>query len=536
MSRRLTNFRLENYDATKLMSYLTTSVTIARENCAPSRFCLIDSAPSVIGLMLLLFLGGCSQTQSQPAADRAVVDAHHAASELRVAIVDDSALAASIGRFEGEWNAQTDSKLSVMEISAATVARAENLDADAIIYPPAQMGALAERKLIRPLNRSWLANDPLESADLLQPLESLEFNWDAEQYAVPLGSPVFVLMYRSDLFEFYGKQAPRTWEEYQQLVDFFQSAVKLRKQAASQQSHSNGPELVEPWSAAVEPLADGWASRLLLARAAAYAKHRDYTSVLFDRETMEPLIAGPPFVRALTELAAAVKTSRENAKLLTPEAAVAQFFAGHAAMAIAWPVAAAETQLQSGSNNAKIPIAFAALPGSTTAYNPRRGDWEPRRDNEAINIPLHMISGRVGSVCRGTDSAEAAFRLLAWLASKKWSSDILPASSATTMFRHSQLDDPMPWTGPAIAPIAASEYGQVLAAALRQPEFISVPRIPGESEYMAALDDAVLAAVAGKQSPQKALHDAVVKWKEITGRLGADQQLEAYRRSIKVVP
>ncbi len=48
-----------------------------------------------------------------------------------------------------------------------------------------------------------------------------------------------------------------------------------------------------------------------------------------------------------------------------------------------------------------------------------------------------------------------------------------------------------------------------------------VPRIPGESEYMAALDEAVIAAVKGKQSPQQALDAAAVKWQAITDRLGA---------------
>ena len=484
------------------MPCLTTVVTITPKNYAHSWLCWIDIARSMIGSIILLFLCGCGQPEQQPVANRAAVDAHRVPSELRVAVVDDSALVASLGRFSGEWNAQTGSKLNVTETSAATLATADKIDADAVIYPPVEMGTLVERKLIRTLNRNWLANDPLQVGDLLQPLESLEFNWNAEPYAVPLGSPAFVLMYRSDLFELYGKQPPRAWEEYQQLVDFFQSAVQLRKQAAAKQSHSSSPELAEPWSATLEPLADGWASRLLLARAAAYAKHRDYVSVLFDRETMEPSIAGPPFVRALAELTAAAKASHENIKPLTPEEAFGQFLAGHAAMAITWPSVAAEIQSTTGKNDSKISIAFAAIPGSTTAYNPRRGDWEPRREDDEISIPLRMISGRVGSVSRGTDSAEAAFRLLVWLSGNKLSSDILPASSATTMFRHSQLDDPRPWIGPTITPTAANEYGQALIASLRQPEFITVPRIPGESEYMAALDDAVRAAIAG-QSPQK---------------------------------
>ena len=61
------------------------------------------------------------------------------------------------------------------------------------------------------------------------------------------------------------------------------------------------------WCGTIEPLAPGWAGLVLLARAAPYAKHRDNYSALFDIETMEPLVAGPPFVQALEELVAAAK-------------------------------------------------------------------------------------------------------------------------------------------------------------------------------------------------------------------------------------
>ena len=50
---------------------------------------------------------------------------------------------------------------------------------------------------------------------------------------------------------------------------------------------------------------------------------------------------------------------------------------------------------------------------------------------------------------------------------------------------------------------------------------------------MAALDEAVPTPLSGKQSPQQALAAAAEKWKSITARLGQQQQLEAYRRSLK---
>ncbi len=67
------------------------------------------------------------------------------------------------------------------------------------------------------------------------------------------------------------------------------------------------PPAEAPWRGTVEPLGPGWAGLVLLARAAPYAKSQSNYSALFDMRTMEPLISGPPLVRALEELAAAAK-------------------------------------------------------------------------------------------------------------------------------------------------------------------------------------------------------------------------------------
>ena len=208
----------------------------------------------------------------------------------------------------GEWHAQSGSDLEVQELNASVIAGAEKIDADAIIYPSGLLGALAEKRLIRPLNPNWLASDPLETADLLIAHDLPELSWDGQPFAVPLGEPVFVLAYRSDLFERFGKQPPRTWEEYQSLAEFFGDRAKLLSAARQSGVKEQPLELPADWSGTLEPLAGNWAAQILVARAAAYAKHRDYFSVLFDRETMKPLIAGPPFVKALTELAAIPKS------------------------------------------------------------------------------------------------------------------------------------------------------------------------------------------------------------------------------------
>ncbi len=101
-----------------------------------------------------------------------------------------------------------------------------------------------------------------------------------------------------------------------------------RVQAAHRVSRAHAKELPELRSVAVEPLGADWASKVLLARAAAYAKHRDYYSTLFDKDTMQPQIASPPFVRGLEELVAASKPNAAVSLAATPADARQAILAG----------------------------------------------------------------------------------------------------------------------------------------------------------------------------------------------------------------
>ena len=117
-------------------------------------------------------------------------------------------------------------------------------------------------------------------------------------YAVPFGSPVLTCYYRADLLAKLGQKPPHNWGEYHQLAKLLGNRKALGDAA---------PPAEAPWRGAVEPLGPGWAGLVLLARAAPYAKSQSNYSALFDMRTMEPLISGPPLVRALEELAAAAK-------------------------------------------------------------------------------------------------------------------------------------------------------------------------------------------------------------------------------------
>ncbi len=268
---------------------------------------------------------------------------------------------------------------------------------------------MAERQLIQPLPEVWLNRPAYAKHDLFELIGLRETAWAGRIFAVPLGSPVMVCFYRADLFARFGRKPPATWAEYEKLVEFFSNPKIL----ATKPPMSSPPALLpSSWSSTLEPLAAGSAGNVLLARAAAYAKHPDYYSTLFDRQTMEPRIAAAPFVRALEELTAAAHAAGDvKIQLgLTPAGVRREFGKDHAAMALGWPAAAdlspaiaTPDAVPNGSHPAAriaspAIVGFVELPGSPEVYNPRDQQWQRRATDIEPYVPLLGIAGRMGSV------------------------------------------------------------------------------------------------------------------------------------------
>ncbi|MEN6450770.1 MAG: extracellular solute-binding protein [Thermoguttaceae bacterium] len=504
-------------------------------------------------LVLALLLAGCPRSDSvnEPSPSKRPLDGV----KLRLAVVNDPALATAIGRLRGEWNAQTGSSLEVIETAENDIARRDSLPADAVVCPSHLLGTLAERKLLAPVPPDVVRSS--QWAGLFELLKVREAAWGRETLAVPFGSPVFCCYYRADLLEKLGRRPPQTWADYQDL-----SALLARRK----------PSGVKAWCGTIEPLVPGWAGLTLLARATPAMKHRDNYSALFNIETMEPLIAGPPVVDALEQLVATVKAGPAEPLAYDPAAARAAFWRGECAMALTWPTAArgergegrgeradgkAASKTQGLAASAasspadksqkpepklpatlpakvdpKIRVGFAELPGSRRVYSLSSRGWETRSEDDDPRVPLLDISGRLGVVSAKSAHTEAAFQLLLWLSDDRNSPQVSAASPATTLFRQSNMRSPMAWVEKPVGPTAAVKYADATEAAFRHEQWVGALRMPGRTEYLAALDEAVASAVRGEKSPLEALLDADAKWRKITDRLGLERQKAAYRHSL----
>jgi multiple sugar transport system substrate-binding protein len=484
------------------MNELFLNATLSRKNFLRS-----------VAAISLAAYCGC-ENPAREKTDSTTAATKSAAPSLKLLVIDDPELGQFIAR---EWRARTENELQLQTATAAEIAGARRLPADVVVFATGLLGELAEHGLIVPLDETQLADEAFDRHDIFEHVRRNEMNWGNKTFATPLGSPQLLLVYRADIFASLKVQPPQTWDEYQAIVERLANRGELGELA---------PAAGSPWQATCEPLAAGWAGQLLLARAAAYAAHRDQISHLFAFDDLEPLISQPPFVRALAELVAA---NGEQGSTLTPMEAYESLIAGRSAMALAWLPNGIATPPKKESTT--VAIECGQLPGSRDVFNFGTQQWEVLSETEDPHASLIAVAGRLGAVTIGASQQRQSQDFLQWLSGSEMSARISPYSSATTLFRLSQIPAARRWLSANVSPQSAASYAEALRAAQSQPRWIWSLRLPGRAEYLAALDEAVHAALQG-ESPQTSLAKAAEKWQSITNRLGLASQRQANERCL----
>jgi ABC-type glycerol-3-phosphate transport system substrate-binding protein len=453
-----------------------------------------------------------------------------------VAVVNEPELAEAIGRLRGEWAERSGGELSVAAMTWKELSAAKVPEADVIVFPSRYLGELCIRGWLRPVRSSVLESEDFDAADIFPLVRDRLMTFDGQIMAVPLGVDLPVMCYRADLF---GKsqppkvimdmrQPPTTWTAY-------------LKWARDSNPNLNLPEPTYAWvPPSWEPI-DSWGAILLLARAASYISGSDH--VLFNPDTMRPLINGPAFVRSLDELRVANELmyfhsqspkSELERKLRDPRAASTAKDKGEPRLvAIGLPPAghrAFSESLSAGSGN-DYQIGWTQIPGSDETLDESTGVWE--RQAVAHRVPLLGVGDRLAAVTSSSRNAASAFQLLAWLAQRDTSSQLARAATGPMPVRRSLASSPV-WYDSAMTPAERADLDKTLSAALGGQRALVIPRISAVDEYMTALDEAVKAAVVDKVPPQTALDAAVKRWEQITDAHGRDAQRRSYLKHLGI--
>ena len=181
-----------------------------------------------------------------------------------------------------------------------------------------------------------------------------------------------------------------------------------------------------------------------------------------------------------------------------------------------------------------VQIGFAELPGSTTVYNFAEGNWTPR-DEQAQQVPLLGVAGRLASPVRDARRPREAAEILALLSGADWSAQFAH-STATTLYRQSQMKTPGLWTDANLPRDTTDRYVKLVETTQSRPLYMTCIRIPGWQRYLTALDEAVVAACTGRKTSSEALAQVADAWQTITSELGLEAQRVAYTRSLGLEP
>ncbi len=444
-----------------------------------------------------------------------------------------------------EWKAQTGANVNVVEIDF------NNPDA-LIKWRAAQSGTdkHATHVLLAPTSAlPWLCVDDLlaevpaaqQSAELLNwpdLFAGLRRNAAAigqKARFLPVSMPVFVCYYRRDLLEKAGLQPPRTWDDYQKLID------TLDRWAP-------GLTVVEPWG----PRDRG---SLFLARAAALAKTPSNVSYTFDLATGKPLIATEGFVRALELSRAAVAKMPAGVANYSAADCRRDFLAGKAALGISIVVpggsedaqvappadAIASAAADSPQNTPQlrraegIALGICRLPASKAVFNASQGVWEqrPGEVNVAGVAGSDGWAMAVSSRCT-PDEATAAWNLLGTIALGHLS-DAFPGAMRGVC-RISQQSNAAEWLTGELTPGEAQQAAAAIADTLDDAALaFDLPVIESE-RYRAALAEQLGRFLFTQQEPSpgaaQALSNVAGSWNEISKSLGEETVRKSHARML----
>ncbi len=455
-------------------------------------------------LCLTLLVVGCSGETKSTKSDQPAF----AGVSVEVSVVGDENIAAVLQQLQGEWKAQTGADLTVNSISEEEFLSQNEMGSSVAIIPPYLVGIAQQRGWLAPLEESVRNNGQLNWRDIFPNLQTYEASWNRQAMGIPLGAPRFLLAYRADLLRQIGhEQPPQTWTEYYAV--------------ASELANSEAGLKI----ASLEPSSEDWLALVFLAKAAALAKHPDYFSTAFNRDTMDAMINSPPFVETLAQWAAAAPRTVRLDENISPQTAYGMLRSGAAGMAITWPAANwNEMPKQAGAE-----IAFAPLPGADQAYVP--GEAQPQQTDHR-HVSVTSFGGYVGVVGSAAEEKQqaASWQLLIQLAAD-WSQQLAAANSQLLFSRQSQTADAARWLPPQDSAAAGTLSSAALKAFDADDGLTALP-IPGRDRYLASLSAGVRRALQEEQSPEEALQQVAEEWNAITQELGVDQQQQFYRASV----
>ncbi len=401
---------------------------------------------------------------------------------------------------------------------------------DFILLPITGIADFADAGLISRISAERQESPALNWEDFFKGLRKEVCTQYGGSGVVPISCPVLVCYYREDLLAAANLSPPRTWTEYQTLLE-------------TTDKWAGGLPGIEPWG--VE-----FRATMFLARAMPYVKDPDEYSTFFDIRSGEPLINRPGFQRALTESLKAVKTMPNEVLTYDTVDCRREFMAGRAAMAIAFetgvgnPLPALVPMRDHDPSDAgpeerpeALQVGFVRLPGSPEVYHHTNGEWRPGKDDGVNRVTLAGFGGLCATVSAQTEPAEAAaaWNLLEYLTADEQLAQTFPPSMRT-LCRTSLMSFPEIWIPHDLTAAEGGSYLGEVARSLDQTPVVAELPVVNRESFRAALSEELGRLFLDQVTIEEALDTTAERWRAISEEVGAKKVRDSYRNSLGLRP
>ncbi|MCP4595499.1 extracellular solute-binding protein [Neptuniibacter sp.] len=463
---------------------------------------------SVQGIKALLFLSSIFLSFTSHAGQQAELAVEHvksliASGEVRSGeVLHLVAKQGNIANFLGDshqlkarWETETGTSIDVHTMpqvaSLNFIRQAENVDLT--IARNREYADLYQQLLIenlRPYADRFQLGVGMDN-DLILPVLQAEFA--GNQVAIPADGDLAILYLRRDLLDdpnhqaryqkLYGKalQAPETWQEYQQQVEFFHMPDRGIVGSLEQRDQSSG-----------------WMFWMLR-----YASQSLPNQLLFD-EDMNPLINSPEGIAATESYIATVPFSPEG--ILNKDSnytfTLPRFLNGKGYSTIITLAGAKIFNLP----HSKVRGDFIAVPMPGV------------RIGDKLNRRTTLIYGNNLVIPKRAQNKELAYLFAMWLTDPDISVEAIGTKGGfSDPYRFSHLSNS------AMQKIYTAEVLNTVQQDLPH----TVPAgtgLPGDTEYISILNKQIFLAASGVKTAQEAMRDVAAGWQDVTNKYGRESQ------------
>ena len=393
---------------------------------------------------------------------------------------------------------------------------------DVMFYPSLWIGDMAP--YLAPVPQKYL--DTAQMKDVTKAYMQVA-TWNGKVVQYPVDGDRHYLKVRSDIIDSPKWQAaykaatgktlevPKTWEEYQQIAQFFSG----KDWSGSGKLNYGSAEVTKR---------DDLMFSAFISRAAAYAKNPNVkTGFFFDVDTMKPEINNPGFVRALTDFVKAKSTWPPGGANFGLGDEIFSFGGGQTLMSYSWDDAF--IQAQQPDSKIRNEVEAAQLPGATQVWNRDTNQWDTPA---SINQVPYFTWGWTSAVAKDSKQQTMAFDFLCFFSNDANTAlDLTIGRFGINPYRNAHFDAAF-WEKQGWSKQTAETYVKTLSDMEKSPNRVFDLRVPGVNQYMSSLANGVADAISGQKQPQQALDDVTKEWNDITTQVGKDKVQAAYRNVV----